>query len=534
MNTPQRLSFVAMPRWPVLAWLADCRRDSDVVCVFHGMDVETTPEWFCEAAWAGDYDAGAFDETDIVAGTGGRLRRDRVVFVSPGSTCDRLQSLATVDGVLVSNSLACLLESSGAAIDPSSSRYFWLFRTVVGGLSQYQRQLPTSAGPVRFTYFHNLVWTGQTLTEQPKSGAGRDFTAFAKYETFLRGSMQALAQNGRAASRRRRYDLLSTASSGYDSSTVTVLARDAGAREVLCFDEARRGLDDSGEPLARCLGMTPIVVERQAWMSRPLPEPPFIAADSHGGDVFYKGAEERLRGRILLTGYHGDKIWDPHTTKLSPAIVRGDQSGLSLTEYRLTIGMLHCPVAFWGVRQIAAVHAISRSAEMAAWDVAGDYSRPICRRIVESAGVPRTLFGIEKKAAWVIMIRMRQFLSPDSMSDYLQWLAAQRRDWIRRWRVPPLLDRRIDAFEVWLRDQVAKAARDSAPRWRMTLMRGTGLARVAWHMADGPTQLRKHLFAWALQHHRRRFDRPADLVIAPIRRTRGGLRPIQSWRIAAT
>jgi len=280
--------------------------------------------------------------------------------------------------------------------------------------------------------------------------------------------------------------------------------------------------------------MKPVVVQRQAWMSQALPETAFIAGDAHGGDVFFKGAEQRLRGRILLTGYHGDKIWDLHTTKLSPEIVRGDQSGLSLTEYRLSIGMLHCPVAFWGVRQIAAVHAISQSPEMAPWDVAGDYTRPICRRIVESAGVPRTSFGIEKKATWVLMNRMRQFLSPDSMSDYLKWLASQRRDWIRRGRVPPLLDRRLDAFEVWMRDQAGNAARDGAPRWRLAVLRSTGLARVAWHVAEGPSFLRKHLFAWALQHHRQRFERPEDLVIAPSRRIRGGFWPSQSWRTAAT
>src|SRR5262249_40534922 len=131
-----------------------------------------------------------------------------------------------------------------------------------------------------------------------------------------------------------------------------------------------------------------------AWSAAELPEPPFLASDAHGGDVFFKGAEQALRGKILLTGYHGDKIWDKHTTKLSPDIVRGDQSGLSLTEYRLTIGMLHCPVCFWGVRQIEEVNAISHRDEMAPWDLHNNYNRPICRRIVETAGVPREMFGV--------------------------------------------------------------------------------------------------------------------------------------------
>src|SRR5262249_46947919 len=150
-----------------------------------------------------------------------------------------------------------------------------------------------------------------------KPGLGRDFSTFAGYAGFLRESLHALAANGSSTRRAHRYELLSTASSGYDSSTVTVLAKEAGARQVLCFDQARRGLNDSGEPLAQCLGMTPVVVERNAWTTAALPEPAFLAGDSHGGDVFFKGAEHVLKGKILLTGYHGDKIWDTHTTKLS-------------------------------------------------------------------------------------------------------------------------------------------------------------------------------------------------------------------------
>jgi hypothetical protein len=528
-----RFEFVPVPEWPLLAWLARCRDGSDVVTVFHGPHVECTSEWFCEAAWAGPYEDGGFDQTDIVAGSGGRLRGDRVVFVSPGATVDRLQSLRTPDGHWVSNSLACLLESTGMPIDPASGRYYWFFRTVVGGLKKYARTFETERGPVQLTYFDNLVWDGHTLAVAPKPGMGKDFSTFDRYATFLRRSMHTLAENGASPFRAHRYELLSTASSGYDSSTVTVLAKEAGARQVLCFDQARRGLDDSGEPLARCLGMTPVIVERHAWMSSPLAEPAFMAADAHGGDVFFRGAESLLRGKILLTGYHGDKIWDMHTTKTSPDIVRGDQSGLSITEYRLTIGMLHAPVSFWGVRQIADVCAISHSPEMAPWDVGTDYNRPICRRIVESAGVPRDLFGNEKKATWVIMIRMKHFLSPESMENYLGWLAANRGAWLRKGRVPPLLDRRFDMLEVRMKNFAGRVAGDSAPAWRLKALRATGLARIVWRLADGPTYLRRGLFGWAMEHHRAQYRLPFPLEESVRPPARDARVPTPAWPGAA-
>ena len=35
--------------------------------------VELRSNWFCEAAWDGQFDQGDFDRTDIVAGSGGKL-----------------------------------------------------------------------------------------------------------------------------------------------------------------------------------------------------------------------------------------------------------------------------------------------------------------------------------------------------------------------------------------------------------------------------------------------------------------------------
>jgi hypothetical protein len=500
-----KLNFVAVPDWPALSWLARCERSSNVVTIFHGSQLETADDWFCEAAWAGEFSAGDFDQTDIVAGSGGRVRGDRVVFVSAGSTVDRLQSIATRNGAMVSNSLSCLVAAVNAQIDEASGRYYWMFRTIVAGTTKYQRFLPTSAGPVRLTYFDNLVWDGRELTPAPKPGDKRDFSSFDRYHAFLNDSMGALAANASDKLRRRRYELLSTASSGYDSSTVTVLAKNAGATQVLCFDQARRGLDDSGVPLARCLGLEPILVPRSAWFEEKLPEPPFLAADSHGGDIFFKGAEETLRGKVLLTGYHGDKLWGTDTHSLDPTIVRGDQSGLSLTEYRLSIGMLHCPVAFWGVRQIADIDRISKSPEMKPWNVPGNYNRPICRRIVESAGVPREMFGREKKASWVLLLWTNNFLSPGSTEDYVRWLADRRRQWLRRGRIPPSLNPKIDHLDVAIRWALGRMAGDAAPKWRMLALRATGAVRVIWRLSDGPPYFRRFAFAWALAHQRKLY-----------------------------
>src|SRR5213079_2018010 len=99
------------------------------------------------------------------------------------------------------------------------------------------------------------------------------------------------------------------------------------------------------------------------------PELPFLAADAKGEDVYFRGAEAHLARRVLVTGYHGDQMWSKRPRAPSADIVRGDQSGLSLSEYRLWAGFIHLPVPFIGVRQIGDVRALSRSAAMAPWDV---------------------------------------------------------------------------------------------------------------------------------------------------------------------
>lgn len=371
---------------------------------------------------------------------------------------------------------------------------------MVRGLRRYARLLPTSEGPVQLVYFDNLVWDGDALAIQAKPGLGRDFSSFGRFRGFLDASIQAMARNLADPLRARPYTLLATASSGYDSSTATVLGSQAGCRRVLCVDHGKGGHDDSGEPLADRLGLEVVKVPRFAWRDEPWPEVPFVVADAHGGDIFFKGAERDLAGTVLLTGFHGDKMWDKHPSDLSDNIVRGDQSGLSLTEYRLSVGFLHCPVPFWGVRQIREVNAVSRSAEMTPWDVPGDYSRPICRRIVEEAGIPRETFGIQKKATWVQFLSSKEFLSSRSLSSYLDWLRSNRGAWIRHARIPPVLSLELDRMEL--------AARHSLMIDPKKVRRQTMLVRVRAALSERPTRLRRYVFPWAIEQLRPSYPRP--------------------------
>ncbi|MBI4421934.1 MAG: hypothetical protein HY560_14005, partial [Gemmatimonadetes bacterium] len=185
------------------------------------------------------------------------------------------------------------------------------------------------------------------------------------------------------------------------------------------------------------------------------------------------------------------------------------QCGLSLTEYRLWAGFIHCPVPFMGARQAPEAHAISASRIMASWDVGGPYSRPICRRILEEAGVPRDAFGAVKKNTSVLLFERDTFLSSAARADYARWLEQNASAWHARGRVPP---DRASAPAGWGR-AVARSAAGSlfaiaglAPR-RLWLVRS-----LAWRVANlaNKEPLFRHVFPWALDRARERYGPAGD------------------------
>ena len=486
--TALRFRYQAVKDWPPLAWLARCSRHEPEIEVYHGAGVDTAPGWFCEAVWDGRYEAGDFDRTDVVFGSGGRMRNDRATFVSSASTVDRVHALETARGAWVSNSLACLTAATRASVDPLYARYFSDFRTIRDGLGHYRRTLETTRGPVQLTYYHNLEWDGSGLRETGKPPVTRDFAGFAHYRSFLARSLASLADNMASRGRRRPYRFLGTLSSGYDSATVAVLGREAGLTQVITVDRARGGEPDSGAELALRLGLRAHVVRRDAWRDRPFAEVPFIAADAKGEDVYFCGAEDHLAGTVLLSGFHGDQAWGRRPRPVNADIVRKDQSGLSLSEYRLWVGFIHCPVPFLGALQLADIGAISRSAELAAWDWPRGHSRPICRRIVEEAGLPRQSFGVRKRAASVLLFD-EGFLSPVSLADYTDWMASRTGE-AKRARARAARDAAARRLYVRLLEPVAAL---TPRRWTLAHAIVQRLIR-----AGKREQLFRYVFPWAL------------------------------------
>ena len=106
-----------------------------------------------------------------------------------------------------------------------------------------------------------------------------------------------------------------------------------------------------------------------------------------------------------------------------------------LREFRLHAGIVLVHVPTIGAIHAARIHEITRSTEMAPWVLGTEYDRPVPRRIVEDAGVPRTAFG---QTAWntidVQTPELARRLRSTSYATFVERAAARLRR-PDRWRL---------------------------------------------------------------------------------------------------
>lgn len=92
-----------------------------------------------------------------------------------------------------------------------------------------------------------------------------------------------------------------------------------------------------------------------------------------------------------MTGVQGG-IWTK-TSNLANVFEKSDCAGFGFGEFRRNIGFAHVPIPYIMSTRMSEIRQIGNSPEMQPWSLGGDYDKPIARRIVEEAGVPRWMFG---------------------------------------------------------------------------------------------------------------------------------------------
>jgi hypothetical protein len=436
---------------PRLAWCALLRRRESRVLLYHGLSVDTDEDSFVEGAWSGDYGSRKFAHALTFTGSGGVVTPHGLLLATPTHTLEALYVLQTPTSTLCSNSLPFLLNRSGDDIDPGYLYYDTDIMSVALGLQQYRRRIPTRDHNWVHLYYHcNLIMTNDLAITQHAKRRHGPFRNFSNYRALLKREVAAVITNAAAADRAVKYTPLATISTGYDSPACAVLARSAGCVDAVTFTNAREEFQDrsdSGRVIGELLGLKVAEYDPAAYFARQdLPEAEFAATGTGGADVIMSTLESRLPETLLFTGFQGDKVWAKVSPEVGPDIVRADAAGASMTEFRLRVGFLHCPIPFIGCQEHESIQSISNDSEMQPWSVGvRGYDRPIPRRIVEESGVPRQLFGQSKKAAARLLQHSQQYnliepdlrhgLSPTSYTDFKTW-AQQRKlfrdqgDWL--------------------------------------------------------------------------------------------------------
>jgi hypothetical protein len=410
-SATREFRFHSNPTLPPLAWCAKVPRGTGAVVVEHGSWVETGDDFFAEGAWNRPFDDPQLGEAEIVLGSGGTLVGERVAFTPTTHTMERLYSLKTGNAVLVSNSLAFLLEAAQAKLHFHNWSYERQLMTFLRGYARAVKRLKLAGGATVSLHYHGTFLIAPDLTQtsiDPRPPPS--FASYCDYIEYLSATLDVLHRNTSAPARKVTYTPLSTISSGYDSPACAVLAKRLGCRRAVTFTEARENfnerplktVDDSGEHIGQILGLDVAKFSRSAYLAADdYPEALFIATGGGGDDVVMSALRDLLPRTMLFTGMLGDTLWSTDGTQ-SPALSEQYRfvypAGGSLQEFRLKVGFIHLPVPLLTFTRHADLQRISKSLEMRPWRVGGYYDRPIPRRLVEEAGVPRRAYAKEKRA----------------------------------------------------------------------------------------------------------------------------------------
>jgi hypothetical protein len=397
------LEIVTDPRLPPLAWLL--RWDASAATLLAGRWVETTDSSWVEGCWDGEF-ASRSPEGHWLAGTAGRLEAGHLTLTPPFHSFDAVYLLRRERSLFASNSLPFLIEASRATFRRTHVNLHADLARIVDGLDGTHLRIPMSDGdalevlqlvPVTVA----LARPGEVSGMLPDAPECEDF---ASYDAFLRGCAQRFAVNATSPLRTAILRPVTTVSSGYDSPAVAVLARDVGATTALTIASSRgsRDLDgesDSGAEVADAIGLETVTFARDTrWHVDGQPVvAEFLASGMSGEELPIRVMAAHLGGTVLYSGYYGDSAWSREPGR-ARRLQRGDLGGSSLTEFRLRVGFCHLPMPFLAATRQENLARISCSEEMRPWSVEGRYDRPIPRRIAESAGVPRSVFGMRKRA----------------------------------------------------------------------------------------------------------------------------------------
>jgi len=418
---------------PRLGWGMVVRKDQNAVDVYCGDLVEQKQNWFVSGVWDGDFSKADFAAAKFFCATGAKIEQDRVVVYSPTHERQRICYFEKEDSITVSNSIPLLLAVADKRIEKEFWEYEKVLCSILWGTKEYTRDIPIADGLKIKQIFCADIAVDQRLAIQiaPKA-IHRDFTDYQDYFWSVSDVCGKIRDNGLDQNRGQKYKLAATASSGYDSSACAAILKHVGCDTLMTFKGGTYD-EDSAVTIAKQLGYNKIIERkyRDYLEKSGCKDAEFYVCGDIGIYMQFSAFEDDFAGHIVSIGTSGSYIWDKDGD-VNPESKRSGYdfytANLSFSENALIKGYVVLPLPLYGSTAVQSIQRVSNSPEMAPWTLHTEYDRPICRRILETAGVDGALFGHVKYGAGFALSKnftvqqIKPKMSAEGYQSFVQWL----------------------------------------------------------------------------------------------------------------
>lgn len=428
-----KFNYLLNKELPRLAWCAVLFKDSDEVNVYHGIDIETKMNFFVEGAWNGDFMQGDFDTATFFMGSGAKkVEQGRgVLFSTSSHTLERLYSFKENDVMYVSNSMPFLLYMSENNLKFNYHEYESDFNSILKGINQYKKNIVLEDNKkLQIHYYCNFFIDLTFNVVEISKMRTKAFMSYDDYYSELISDLKSFVMNASDHVRKNKYGMITTISKGYDAPACAAIAIDLGCEVAVSFDSPAKYAEDCGDEIARSLGFKEIITKNaNSYLeNKNLIEAEFVSSGELGTGIVFTAFENEFKNKIVFIGERGDKLWDKNRVD-SNSEFRFDNelfSGTSLIENRLRVGYIIMAIPLYRADNWPSIHKISNSEEMQNYSVGGNYDRPIPRRILETKGIKRDEFGVEKKGAgfnyrFDNLSRLKKRMSKDSYNSFSKY-----------------------------------------------------------------------------------------------------------------
>ena len=412
-----KFSYHLQASLPANAWSVNIQKNTGIIHVFHGTGVETAPFCFSEGVWNDRFDQEGMYRCTLFFGTGGMSDASHAIFHTSSDQSAPLYSLQRKDELMISNSIFHLMVLAGTK--PRKAYPFYthdFIRNRRAGIGQPAGTIFHAGKGQMKMHFNTKVRVSRDLSiRYVPYAAIPAFEDFSSLRETFREQLGRIFTNAADGHRKYHYGQTTLCSSGYDSLTNSVMCAGLGCDTFLSIVDSRADVpdQDTGKVPLSHLGIKVHEVDRHIHLTRSEPCDAEFALTAVSNYPHLSGCEELLRNRLLIGGHFGGLVWDLRFPRLMDDWKDWSLFNLPMiasTEHRLRVGYIDVNPEAMFVKHASIIDRISKSDEMSPFILGTTYERPIPRRIIEEAGIPRGSFAIKKRATG-----FKYFADPDNL-----------------------------------------------------------------------------------------------------------------------